>query len=190
MRSLLTSPTGAGICRAVTRAVCPTLTIVEPGSHPPKISISFHLVIWSRMLQTWRYSRLKCPKNAASFIMSPAPCAGETRVRVPFCAATDDLLRMTRARSPYEYCDLPSDLNQSCLNPPIRTLAAWLCAMLEIKPNHERFTIHARFESGAVAGDSIFRYYKRIRNFLRMSVRRAKISASKLIETECLRHRI
>ena len=37
-------PPEAGCCRAVTRAVCPSLTIVEPGSHPPNSSISFHLV--------------------------------------------------------------------------------------------------------------------------------------------------
>ena len=37
-------PPEAGCCRAVARAVCPSLTIVEPGSHPPNSSISFHLV--------------------------------------------------------------------------------------------------------------------------------------------------
>src|SRR5882672_5678209 len=41
-----------GCCRAVTRAVCPPLTIVEPGSHPPNCSISFHLV------NSWRAPRV------------------------------------------------------------------------------------------------------------------------------------
>src|SRR5215469_4185272 len=35
------SATGSDFCRAVARAVCSPLTIVEPGSHPPNISISF-----------------------------------------------------------------------------------------------------------------------------------------------------
>ena len=42
--SLDAPPLETVYCRAVTRSVCPPLTIVAPGSHPPNRSISFHLV--------------------------------------------------------------------------------------------------------------------------------------------------
>src|SRR5215470_14570624 len=49
------SATRSDFCRAVARSVCSPLTIVEPGSHPPNVSISFHLVN-SPKDESWRYS--------------------------------------------------------------------------------------------------------------------------------------